>query len=416
MMQPVRLTPEPVRVDGPTLEAAAVLAHPDGRRHRLWWRLPAEWREALTPWADPFIIASFFPIMRWRRDVIIDGAASPSLLANLEQYMALWRAWLPDQYQPVAIQAREETEAPAPPVRGQTIAPVSCGVDSSFTLFRHTQGLAGRRSRSIGASIVLHGFDIRLDQDSSEGMYEGLLAGARAMARSVDVPCIPVATNLRELSTLWGHSFGTVLNSSLRLFSGRFDTALFPNDVPYTRMQVAWGSHPVSNPLMSSRHFQVIDDGPESTRFEKIQLLAQWPEAMRHLHVCLVTPGRHANCCRCEKCIRTILSFRAAGIDLPPTFEEDVSLRHIRNVRLHSQQTLRQWQEILLGAQRQGLGTAEWARALDTAIRRNQTRWEFRRIKRPFVPLRNHIRRLFRGSALNHSELRGRTEPAQPTG
>jgi hypothetical protein len=126
---------------------------------------------------------------------------------------------------------------------------------------------------------------------------------------------------------------------------------------------------------------------------------------MRHLHVCLVTQGRHANCCRCEKCVRTILSFRAAGIELPPTFEEDVSLRHIRNVRLHSQQTLRQWQEILSGAQRQGLGTTEWAKALNTAIRRNQIREEFKRIKRPFVPLRNRLRKVLRGSPLNRSKL-----------
>jgi hypothetical protein len=416
MTQPLQLTLEPVRVDGPTLEVAAVLAHPDGKRHRLWWRLPAEWREALTPWADPFVIAFLFPMMQEQRDVIVNGVVSPSLLANLEQYMAMWRVWVPQRYQPVEIHPREETEAPAPPVRAQTIVPLSCGVDSSFTLFRHRQGLAGRQTRSIGASMVLHGFDIFLDQDNSEGMYEGLWAGARAMARSLDVPCLPVATNIRELPTVWRHSFGTFLCSSLRLLAGRFDATLIPNDVPYSRMHIVWASHPLNNPFLSSRHFQVVDDGPESTRFEKIQLLARWPEAIRHLHVCLRNPGHHANCCRCEKCIRTILSFRAAGVGLAPTFERDVSIKQIRRLHLQLDAGIRRWQEIEQGAQQHGLGTTDWAKAIRIAIQRHQTRQKLRRIKRPFIPLRNHIRRLFRGSPLNRSELHTSDAATRPTG
>ncbi|MBN1363019.1 MAG: hypothetical protein JW993_20640 [Sedimentisphaerales bacterium] len=404
----MRLTLEPVRADGPILELAAVLEHPAGERQRLWWRLPAEWRDAVTPWADPFVIAFLFPIMQWQRDVIVEGTVSPSLLANLEQYMALWRAWRPDLYQPVDIRAREETEAPAPSVAGQAIAPLSCGVDSSFTVFRHTRRLAGRQSRPIGATIVLHGFDITLEQENSNGMYEGLLADARAMARSLDLPCVPITANLHELPTIWYHSFGTFLNSALRLLSARFDVALFPNDVPYTRMQVAWGSHPVSNPLLSSRHFQVIDDGPETTRFEKIQLLAQWPEAMRHLHVCLVNWGSHANCCRCEKCIRTILSFRVAGVDLPPTFERDVKAWQIRRTHLHSEQSARRWMEIIRGAQQHGLGTPDWVKAMHTAIRLNRIRWKYKQMKLPFIPLRNRLRGLFRGSPLSRRQSTGR--------
>ncbi len=412
MTQPVRLIPEPVRVEGPDVEVAAVLAHPDGERHRLWWRLPMEWRDALTSWADPFVIAFFFPILQWRRDVVVEGAVSPSLLANLEQYMALWRAWLPDRHQPVDIRAREEIEAPAPAARGQAIAPLSCGVDSCFTVFRHTQGLMGRRNQPIGATIVLHGFDIRLDQDNSDGMYGGLLAGARVMAASLNLPCIPIRANFHEVPTVWYESFGTALNSSLRLLSGRFDTALFPNDIPYTRMHVPWGSHPVSNPLMSSRHFQVIDDGAESSRSEKIQLLARWPEAMRHLHVCLVNWGSHANCCKCEKCIRTILSFRVAGVPLPPAFESDVGPARIRRTHLHSEQSARRWAEIIRGARRQGLGTCPWVRALHVAIWRNRIRWQWKRIKRPFVPLRNHIRSVFRRSEPADSVPSTRTRTA----
>jgi hypothetical protein len=380
-MQPVRLSLEAPEVEGSMLLAAAVLEHPDGTRLCLWWRLPAEWRDALTPWADPFVVGFLFPLMSWQRDVMVEGMVSPSLLSNLEQYMAVWSAWLPDRYQPVEIQAREETEAPPPAEPGRAIAPLSCGVDSSFTLYRHHHRLVGRRSRHIGAAVVMHGFDIWLDQDNARAMYDGLLEGARAMAQSLNVPCIPVASNFHELPTTWGHSFGSHLVGGLRLLAGRFDAALFPNEFAYPIVGGAWGSHPISNPFLGSRHFPVIDDGGEAARCEKIRVLAQWPEAMRHLRVCYQNPGSYANCCRCEKCIRTILSFRAAGVGLPPAFSGDVTDRQIRRIRFHYGHNVRQWQEIIRGAEQAGPGDSGWVRAIHAAIRHNRRRWWWRQIK-----------------------------------
>ena len=400
-----RLCLEPWREEGEELVVAASLDDPQGRRHRLWWRLPVRWREALTPWADPFVVAFLFPMMQWRRDVLVEGAVSPSLLSNLEHYAAIWQAWAPEQYQPIEIRAREEAEAPPPPEEGLTIVPFSCGVDSSFTLYRHRRKLAGRRTQRIAAAMVMHGFDIWLDQENARGMYEGLLRDARMMVESMGVECIPVAGNFHELPTVWGHSLGTHLVGGLRLLAGRFDAALVPNDVTYTRLGIPWGSHPLSNPYLGGRHFKVIDDGGETFRLKKIELLAQWPEAMRHLRVCFENPGSHANCCRCDKCIRTILAFRAAGVELPPAFASDVSNRQIRRIRFHHEYNTLHWLEVAGFAERSGLGGAGWVRAIHAAVRRNRRRWRWRRFTRAFLPLRNRIRKLFRGSPLSRKEL-----------
>ncbi len=404
-MQPVRLSLEPWQAEGATLAVAAVLKHPDGPRQRLWWRLPAEWRDALTPWADPFVIAFLFPMMSWGRDVLVEGAVAPSLLRNLEQFMAIWRAWAPDRYQPVEIRAREETESPAPTASDQTIMPLSCGVDSSFTLYRHCRGLVGRRNRQIAATMVIHGFDIWLDQANSEGMYAGVLTGARAMTHSLGVACIPAATNFHELTTTWSHSCGTQLMSGLHLLAGRFGAALLANDIPYPLKIQPWGSHPTSNPVLGSQRFPVIDDGGEAARYEKIQLLAQWPEALRHLRVCFENPGHWANCCRCEKCVRTILSFRAAGAGLPPAFARDVTDRQIRRTRFHYEHNVLQWQEIARGVEQSDGPEPPWVRAIHAAIRGNRRRWRWRRFTQTFVPWRNAIRTVFRGSPLARREL-----------
>ncbi len=380
------------RTEGADVVVGASLRHGDGPSHRLWWRIPSQWQEALTPWADPFVVGLLFPMMQGHTDVMVEGAVSPSLLANLEQFMAIWQAWRPDRYTPVEIHAREETEAPPPEERGQAIMPFSCGVDSSFTLYQHHSAAMGRRNQRITAGMVMHGFDIRLDQENSQAMYEGLFAGARAMLASRGVACIPAVSNFHELATTWGDSFGTHLASGLRLLGGRFDTALMANDVPHTRLGIIWGNHPVTTPFLGSRHFQVVDDGGEVFRFRKIQALAQWPEALRHLRVCYENPGSHMNCCRCEKCIRTILAFRGAGVAVPPTFSKDVGNDQIRSVRFHHEFIARHWMEILEGAMSTGQEDTRWVRAIHTAIRRNKRRWWWRRVKRRVLPWMAHGR------------------------
>jgi hypothetical protein len=189
------------------------------------------------------------------------------------------------------------------------------------------------------------------------------------------------------------------LVSGLRLLAGRFDAALIPNDFPYRILAGPWGSHPISNPFLGSRHFQVIDDGGEAARCEKIRALAQWPEAMRHLRVCFHNPGSHTNCCRCEKCVRTILAFRAAGVGRPAAFARDVTDRQIRRTRFHHEYNVRQWQEVIRGAEQAGLGRSGWVQAIHTAIRRNRRRWWWRQIKQTLRSSCRVLRR--RGSALN---------------
>lgn len=413
-MESTRLYLEPSRIEGPSVELAARLAGPDGRSCRLWWRLPREWAHAVTPWADPFVVGLILPMMQWRTDVVVEGRVSPSLLGNLETFMAIWSVWFPELYRPVAIRGAEEVEPPAREHPGQTIVPFSGGVDSCFTVWQHRQGLAGRGGRNLAAAAVMHGFDVSLGQPNASGIYDELLAGARAILDSVALPVVPMASNYRELPTEWTHGFTTQLVSGLSLLAGRFDSTLIPSNVGYDDLGRRWGGHPLSDTYLSSRAFMVRDDGAECLRGEKIAQIASWPQAMRHLRVCFgslvdpSSPAVAANCCRCEKCVRTILTFKAKGLPVPPAFASDPSPRDIRQVRFVRRANIVQyWRNIVLAARAGGLGKSDWARAAAAAIRRNRRHWFWRRMKRPLIPLRNAFRRLLRGST------RAKDQPAR---
>jgi len=405
-MNAMRLILEPEREEGGFIERAARLEGL-GETERLWWRLPAEWRSAATPHADPFVVGMLFPMMLRGGDVHIEGPVSPSLLENLETFMAIWRSWSPEKYRPVRMLAQDEVETRALNP-DQCVVPFSCGVDSTFTTYRHVRGLVGRRPQKIGAGVVMNGFDIWRDQPGAAQMYATVLASGQKMLGSLGVPCVPMTSNFHELKTVWGHSFGTHLVSGLMLLSGRFGGMMVPNSMPYAQLQKPWGSTPLSDPHLGGAGFTVRDDGGEASRIEKIKLISQWPEAMENLRVCFNNPGNASNCCLCEKCTRTILAFRIAAHGhghLPPAFAHDADNRQIRRTRFLIAVSMDLWNELLEEAARAGLENELWVAAIRQALARGKRRQVIASLKKPFLPLRNTIRKLLRGSEKSRREL-----------
>ena len=135
-----------------------------------------------------------------RRAVRVHGQVSPSLLRNLEQYLSAWSAWKPERYGVVEIVAETEREREAPPAPAQAICGFSGGVDSSFTAFRHARGVTTGRPEPLRAGLMVHGFDIPLDEPE---MYDRAVAKARRQLDSVGLEVIPLETNLREFEVEW---------------------------------------------------------------------------------------------------------------------------------------------------------------------------------------------------------------------
>jgi hypothetical protein len=402
-----RLVLNPPEGSDGAVRFAATIHEADGTSEQLWWHVPDAWADVVTTHADPFVIGLIFQIMSRERPVRVAGRVSPSLLARLELFMAIWRIWSKGRYKPVAVFADDEAELPLASQPGAGLVSFSGGVDSCFTIYRHVRRLAGRQSRRIAAGVFQHGFDVALDAHKSDQLYARLLTSAQAMLGSLDLPCIPVTTNFLELTAPWKDSWGAQLASGMALFSRRYDSALIANDLHYAWMGTPWPHHPLTTPLLSSDRFALNDDGGEFSRSDKAGVISAWPEAMKHLHVCfgLDIPGSAANCCRCEKCTRTILAFRAAGVPRPEAFPEDAGLRQIRQVRWSLPTRTYRWQQIVDEATSAGLGGEAWVRAARHAIRHNEWRVRRARLQRPFLPIRNAFRRILRGSALSRREL-----------
>jgi hypothetical protein len=72
------------------------------------------------------------------------------------------------------------------------------------------------------------------------------------------------------------------------------------------------GSHPFTDPLWSSDSVEVIHDGAEFCKIERVMAIAQSDVVLDTLRVCFRHLERY-NCGRCEKCVLVALALHQAG-------------------------------------------------------------------------------------------------------
>jgi len=225
------------------------------------------------------------------------------------------------------VAALDDTENRAPTPQPNAILPFTAGMDSLLSLCRHATGDAGPAGFEIGATMLIHGMGTGREENRDPA---SLIAGLRRISTSWKVPLAVVDTNISEIVGKDDISHGTWLASCLTLFSGRFDVGLIGSSVPY--FWPGWeifGSHPLLDPLLSSGHMSIRNDEGMYSRVDKAALLERYPSALDDLRVCIHLDQPDQNCCRCEKCVRTMLSFVASGQTIPPAFPHGLRLQDI---------------------------------------------------------------------------------------
>jgi hypothetical protein len=366
-MGEIHIWPEEHRLIGDQIQVNVQIEEAGKDQQQLWYRLGKEHRKAITESCDPFTLALLFKSMQAPADLIVHGQLSPSLLQNLEEFQSAWAAWKPETYSKIDILADEEVETPKLP-RSAGVTAFSGGVDSSYTVYRHRSGISRRSRRDLRAGLMLLGLNLDLDKEDA---FQRAIQQGQVMLDSMDMELIPMVTNLKSIAGSWLDSYGTIVGSCLSLLGGGFTYGLIPSEYSYIGLKFPWPINPVTDPYMSSESFKIIEDGAALLRFDKMGVISEWPEALQNLRVCFHPGDKHLNCSRCEKCIRTILGFRALGVGLPPSFHQDVSLSQIIRLKFTPSLQLEQYTDVVKTAQKKG-NFSPWVLALRVAILKNK--------------------------------------------
>jgi hypothetical protein len=290
---------------------------------KVFFETSKEYPDALYAGPEPFLVPCLLPAMEHgEKRIQFEGEICPDLLQNLNTAISLLLLWFYEKDQPpIAIEGakRLTPRQPATPERAGFF--LSGGVDCLGTLQSNHAIVPRNHPAAIRDGLIIYGQN--LESDVRSEIFQQACTDLSLMAREKDVTLIPVFTNVRLIDDsriMFYLNHGAILGSVAHAFSNRLTRVYISasDSIP----GLAWvhqhnlkphGSHPLLDPLFSSYAMTIKHDGIAMTRLDKIRLISQWDTALQQIKVCGPNwPG--GNCCRCEKCVRTMLGCLAAGV------------------------------------------------------------------------------------------------------
>ncbi|MEM7442934.1 MAG: hypothetical protein AAF414_06350 [Pseudomonadota bacterium] len=278
---------------------------------------------------DPFVIAALFPAMEAGGRMRVHGPVSRSLIRNVLDYQSAWSLAAPNICHPFVLEVDEIDDRPCPEAAPypKTILAFTGGLDSTLALCRNISGDAGPTGHDIAATLMINGMGLGRNKSYD---ISPQIADLRRISERWDRPLAVVDTNLCTVVGRDVLSHGTWLAACLTLFSGDFDVGLLGSSMFwYSPGLELYGSHPFLDPMLSSGQMSIRNDEGLYRRTDKIALLTRYTKALEDLRVCFHPYRTETNCCRCEKCIRTMLGFIAVGHPIPPCFPLGIRLKDI---------------------------------------------------------------------------------------
>lgn len=391
----------PLEVLDGCVRHSCVLRRIDGSERldtTLWYELPAHLPRIASDDAEPFLLAALMDAMGEDRDLHAHGRVGFQILSNLHEFMVAWSRWLPATFRVVRLTADEVAEGQDPSLPGgdTAVTPHTGGIDATSTLFRHTRGLEGPRTRRIVAVPVLHGFLIPLE---NQAKFDASFALAKEALDSLGLEAHPLRTNIREVvRTHWSHVYEVAMVSALRFFKPMARSCLINAPKPYDDLLFPRGSNPITDPLLSSDSFRVLHDGSRYDRIEKTAMFLPWKEGVSTLRVCWAGSQIGANCGVCEECLRTKLVFLALGEPIPASFGEPPTPGRILSMDPIDRAGIAEFRSILAHCRRHGV-KASWVGALRLRIalepvyrRFEHQRWLLKRAVERGLPKRSFAR------------------------
>ena len=284
------------------------------------------------PTARPWLLAFLTAAMRSGRDrLVVDGPVDQGTIDGLMEYQELHHRWWPQVTRIVEIRADVQPAARVPR-RAGAVSAFSGGVDSAFSLLRHSPSAepGPYRQTRLTAALMVHGFDISHTSDdishTSDDHFPQAWERSRRMLEAHGVTPLVMRTNLREVSWKVGNSdwgsvaHGPALASALACVEQVHHVVVIPSSYPYDH-PIAWGSTPLADPLLGSGSRPIWHDGAAYDKLDKVLTIAHDPAVAANLRVCWVGKQQDRNCGRCFKCLMTQACFWLAGEPRPGAFD-----------------------------------------------------------------------------------------------
>jgi hypothetical protein len=382
-MKLLRVTKSSPEGERPWTRLAADVRMASGETFEIYYEVPARLEAALSDSGNPWIVAMLPYALSTGEDVECSLPVDARLLENLEGLLATWIDWYPQFRRPKLIAPRLPF-ADGGNTESRTAVFFSGGIDSWFSVLRHAPELEPAAIGTVDDLLTVHGFDIPVDQPQEFATLEATLAdAAQALGRNLVV----VRTNLRRRDTLWARGWGWLthgagLASVALVLEKRYGRAVIGSTHPFGGL-IPWGSHPLTDPLLSTRRLEIRHDGAQYARTDKTALVARHRVALSHLHVCWKDAAAD-NCGTCAKCLRTMATLELLGVlNTATSFPTELRTQALAGLYLENDNEVEFFGEVRALAAARGNSPIE--HAIERSMQRSR-RW------RPLIDAADRVR------------------------
>lgn len=272
---------------------------------------------------DPFMLVALYSAMYYKTDLQIRGNVSKKLYKNLTNYAQKILGDYSSDLAPVKIFV--DGFAPVN-VKGTLIGTgISCGVDSLSTVYDRFI-CEDDPDYKINALFFFNcGANGNFtDPFTSTAAQINCRHGATC-ANELGLPIIFVNTNLHQFkftepkeTFIFFSTFACVL--ALQNAVKRYYMASSYSYDEIKRCGVECECHDLAGfaesfflPLIQTERIELILDGCQYRRIDKVIKLVDWEIARKYLHVCSSHTEDASNCGTCQKCLRTLLTLEILG-------------------------------------------------------------------------------------------------------
>jgi hypothetical protein len=307
----------------------------------LWYEVPEADQDLVTLQLDSFVVALLPLAMTLKEDIEVCGPLSPRLAYGLQEYQQVLHCWLPKQFRLVKVSCNGYHQVQNSTPKKAVASAFSGGVDSYYTLWSHLPNRERYPGYAISHTLFVHGFDIPLGDTHT---YESAQKAYQDLMQALGLYLLTVRTNVRDFveteQLSWSFSHGAALASVALLFENLLARFYIPSSATYLDTE-PWGSDPRLDHWLSTETLEIIHDAGSISRVDKIAAIADWPETFTRLRVCWERLNGLTNCCKCNKCISTMIALELTGnLNQYATFPEPLTYEKIRGTRFPSDEFL----------------------------------------------------------------------------
>lgn len=304
----------------------------------LWFSVPKNYEEGVCKEQyDSFLVGILYPAMESGEDILIKGKVSSKLLFNINNYVIPLICSFSNKVKKIKVEAEEISYKNYDGIGIGT--GFSGGVDSFSTVYDHYE-LEKDKKYKINSFLFLNvGSHGSGDEKEVYSKFMKRYDFLKKFPEEIGLEFVPVNSNLYKFHP-WGHQ----LTCTLTLVAGVLIMQKRYNK--YYCSSLGWSYlellefykddlgkdiaifDPILLPLLSTESLELIADGTQYTRVEKVKNIINYEPVYRYLNVCVSGEDTHENCSLCSKCCRTLMTLDSIG-----KIEEFSSLFDIKKYR-----------------------------------------------------------------------------------